>query len=351
MKFYFLPLFIVFFTTIRSQVIINSITNKPISNVAVILKTGQILGISNKDGKISDSNLDEIVKILPSDTVEFNQLDYETEKITWGNFKGKKTFLLNPIKNIDEVVINMKNRDIIVIKSYFISYQIIDNEPQSFSDGIIEYYISLSKNKIINYNILESRIFKNITFINDYYKKLGNTTLSIGSYIRPFDFHEEILLNRWENFTFSEPNEIKFKNDIIGNLIKSDNTAIINVEYYTPSRMREQRILGLSSKITNYSISEKFSGLEPKINNLISISKFYKSFMSQKKVDFKYELIQNVQILEKTFLTKDEFKKLKTDFNHSEKTKYSNKFWEQDGLISIPLFVKSLLHNKLTLVK
>ena len=82
----------------------------------------------------------------------------------------------------------------------------------------------------------------------------------------------------------------------------------------------------------------------------MSLSKYYKSFISQKKIDFKYELIQNVQVLEKKFLTTDDFKKVKTDFNHSEKTKYSYVYWEQEGLISIPFSVRNLLYNKLTII-
>ena len=87
------------------------------------------------------------------------------------------------------------------------------------------------------------------------------------------------------------------------------------------------------------------------VKNLLKISKYYKSFITQKKVNFKYELIQNVQVLEKKFLSKEEFKTLKLDFNHSDKTNYTKNYWEQDGLMEIPFFVKNLLNNELTLTK
>ena len=350
MKNYFFIICFLSFGTAHSQTIFSNTTKKPISNATLISKTGQILGISNKEGNILDFNLIGNTQISSSDTIEIFHTNFETQELTWSNFKNNPILYLNPVQDIEEVVLNAKNPDFVVLKSYYISYQIIDNEPQSFSDGIIEYYISLSKNKIVDYNILESRIFKNVPLINEHYKKLGSTTLSVGSKIQPFNFHEEILLNRWGDFTFSKTNEIRLKKDFIGKIEKNENSSNIFVEYYTPSRIKEQRMLGLSSKITNYNVSEKFSELTPSIKSIVSLSKYYKSFISQKKIDFKYELIQNVQVLEKKFLTTDDFKKVKTDFNHSEKTKYSYVYWEQEGLISIPFSVINLLYNKLTII-
>ena len=351
MKKYFIIICSLIFCTVTSQVIINSNTKQTISNVTIISKTGQILLVSDKEGKVSNRLVANEFKISDSDTIEFIHPNFEIKKITWKVFKNEPILLLDPIQDIEEVFLTAKNEDYLVLRSYFTSYQIIDNEPQSFSDGIIEYYISLSKNKLIDFNIVEARVFKNIPFINEFYKKLGNTTLSIGSQIQPFNFYEEILLNRWSDFTFTQTDEIELKNNIIGNIEKTDENSNVFIEYYTPSRIKEQSLLGMSSKIENYNVSEKFASKTPSIKYLKNISKYYKSFITQKKINFKYELVQNAQVLEREFLTKDQFGKLKSTFNHSERTNYINNYWEQNGLIEIPFSVKKLLIDKFSLIK
>ena len=351
MKKYLIIICSFFYIIFSSQVVINSKNKQPISNVATLSKNGQILGVSDKDGKITISTKENEYRVLDSDTIELTHTNFETQRMIWKKFKSQATFSLNPVENIEEVVVYAQNPNYLVLRAYFISYQLIDDTPQSFSDGIIEYYISLSKNKIINYNILETRIYKNTAFIYDFYKKMGNTTLSMGSQILPFSFNEEVLLNRWNDFNITQDDKIKLKDKIIGNIEKNNNSSNIFIEYYTPSRIREQSLLGMSSKVVNYNISESFYSDDPSIKNIQSISKYYKSFITQKKNSFKYELIQNVQILGRKFLSKNDFEKLKTNLNHSEKTKYINNYWEQEELMKIPLSIKNLLNNKLEMVK
>ena len=352
MKKYFIIICTFFYYIISSQIIIsNKINNKPIPNVTALSIKGQILGVSDKEGKINNSTIEKEFKISDADTIELNHTNFEKQRVTWKELKSKSIFLLEPVVNIDEVVISAKNPKYLVLKSYFISYQLIDNTPQSFSDGIIEYYILLSKNKIVNYNILETRIYKNIPFINEFYRKIGNTTLSIGSQILPFNFNEEVLLNRWNDFEINQNNEIKLKNEMIGHIENNKNNSNIFIEYFTPLRIRKQSLLGMSSQIANYNVSESFSSTTPLIKNIQTISKYYESFITQKKNNFKYELIQNVQILEKKFLTKEDFEKRKINFNHSEKTKYINNYWEQERLISIPSSVNNILNSQLELLR
>ena len=351
MKKYYILNCIFIFGIINAQTFLNNVNKQIVPNVTVLSKLGQVLGVSNKEGKIDFQKIETDFEPIGSDSIEIIHSNFENQKMTWKGLKDKSIILLEPINDIEEVILTAKNPEYLILKSYFISYQLIDNEPQSFSDGVIEYYVSLTKNKIIDYNILSTRIYKNIPVINNLYKKLGNTTLSIGSRIEPFNFYEEILLNRWKEFNLSVDKEIKLKDNIIGSVEKIGNKSNVFVEYYTPTRYKEQSLLGMSSKIENYNITENFSLEKPDIKNLLKISKYYKSFITQKKVNFKYELIQNVQVLEKKFLSKEEFKTLKLDFNHSDKTNYTKNYWEQDGLMELPFFVKNLLNNELTLTK
>ncbi|MEN2436551.1 hypothetical protein AAH994_14135 [Weeksellaceae bacterium A-14] len=351
MKKYFIINCIFIFGIINAQTFLNNVNKQIIPNVTVLSKLGQVLGVSNKEGRIDFQNIESEFKLIGSDSIEIIHSNFDSQKITWKGLKDKPTILLEPINDIEEVILTTKNPEYLVLKAYYISYQLIDNEPQSFSDGIIEYYLSLTKNKIVDYNILAARIYKNIPVINNLYKRLGNTTLSIGSRIEPFNFYEEILLNRWNEFDLLNDTVIKLKDNVIGSIEKVDKKSNVFVEYYTPTRYKQQSLLGMSSKIENYNIIENFSSEKYDIKNLLKISKYYKSFITQKKVNFKYELIQNVQVLEKKFLSKEEFKNLKLNFNHSDKISYSQNYWEQESLMEIPFFIRNLLNNQLTLMK
>ncbi|MDR1876574.1 MAG: hypothetical protein LBQ84_03025, partial [Flavobacteriaceae bacterium] len=179
---------------LNSQVkFINELTHNPISNVTLFSNKGVILGVSDINGNIDISDISNEFKIADSDTVEIAHSDFIPKKIVWNNLKINPTNYLTPGKELDEVVVTGKKQEYLVLEGYFVSYQLIDNTPQAFTDGIIEYYISLSKNKVVKSNIKENRVFNKIDSL-DNKKKIISFTVDFGD-LYPYNLRGEWLLS------------------------------------------------------------------------------------------------------------------------------------------------------------
>ena len=340
---------IVFFITVKSQVRFVNEFGRPISSVKCLSKKGLILSVSDIKGEINLAIIQKEFDPKEKDSIEIVHPDFEDKKITWDYLNISKEINLNSIKNIMPVTIMVNSNRILKLRAYFTSYQLIDNTPQSFSDGIIEYYISLSDKKLINYNIIENRVFKNTYFIEELSKKKGRTTLNIGNSITPFDFNEELLLNDWHKFKIENSKVIILKNQNIGNINVGDNQSDIYIEFYAPKRTRENSLLGMKSLIENYNILESFSSKDyNSISKLNHLSKYYKSSITQNKVTMKYELMQNLKIIDVKTLSKEDFKSLKISYNHSNSGSiYKTDYWMGQ---EIPQYIQQSLNNQFKLI-
>jgi hypothetical protein len=336
-------LFLLLYTLLFAQVqFVNQTNQQPISNVTLLSGKGEIIGVSNIDGNINISEITRDINIKDTDTIEIYHTDFESQKIIWNKIRTNYKIYLNPypVIEIQEIVFTPKSHDYLVLKGYFVSYQLIDNVPQSFNDGIIEYYINIPKEKFSNFNVLENRVFKNTEYLKTLYEKKGPVP-SVGSNIRPFNFTEEFLLkNKKIDGIVSENKKIK--------ITKNGDFQMLFVEYYTPEKPKEQSVLGIKSKILNYNISESFQN-EISVKNLSNISKYYMSNISRKYQTIKYELIQNFYVLEKKYISSEEYKTLK--FNNDYSTKYYSEFWKNTDFPKIPSFILDKLHKDLILIE
>lgn len=338
-----------FFIIVKSQVRFVNEFGRSISGVNCLSQKGLILFVSDIEGEINVATIQKEFNPTEKDSIEIIHPDFENKKITWKDLKTSKEIQLYAVKNIAPVIIVAKSTGILLLRTYFTSYQLIDNTPQSFSDGIIEYYISLPNKKLINYNIVENRVFKNSFFIEELNKKKGRTSLNIGSSITPFDFNEELLLNNLNKFQIENDKDIKLKNQIVGNINTGNNQSNIYVEFYSAERTRENSLLGMKSLIQNYSISESFSSKDyNSISKLNHLSKYYKSFITQNKITMKYELMQNLAVLEAKILSKENFKSLKISYNHSNTVSvHKTDYWLGQ---EIPQYIQQALNNQLKLI-
>ena len=341
--------FIVFFINLKSQVRFISEFGQPVAGVKCLSQKGLVLAVSDIDGKINTAIIQKEFNPTEKDSIEIVHSDFESKNTTWDNLSHSKEINLDHVKNIEPIVIIAKSTGILKIKTYFISYQLIDNTPQSFSDGIIEYYISLPNKKLINYNIIENRVFKNSSFIEEFNIKKGKTTFNIGSSILPFNFNEELILNSWDRFHIENNKTIMLKNQNIGNINVGDSQSDIYIEFYTPQRVNESSLLGMKSIVDNYSISESFSSKDyNSIGKLKNLSKYYRSSITQKKITIKYELIQNLKVLETKIISKENFKSLKISYNHSNNiSNYKADYWINE---EIPQYIQQSLNNQLKLI-
>lgn len=321
--------------------IIDSNTNHPISNAKIFTQGGRIITVSNLEGLISTSGLN----LNRSDSIEIYHPNYISNKTTWENFNKKDLSYLIPTQfnDLPEVLISGKKAEYMILKGYYVSYQIIDSVPQSFSDGIIEYYIDLKKEKVVDERIIESRVFKNTSFI----KKKRNTSFNLGANILPFNFKEEILLSDWNKYDVKENGEIIRNEKIVGKKSSGDQTDI-TIVYNSPENPKKRSLFGMESIIYNHTLSEKFESSTPKIKGIKSLSKYYNSSITQKGITFNYELVQDFYVLDKNFLSREKYKSLERQ--QENPVEIETNFWEQPFSSAIPLFLKTMFHNQLELI-
>lgn len=265
-----------------------------ITNVKAINEDGEIIGITDLKGNINlnNKNFKEL---------EFFHSDYNSLKLH--TIINKDSITLQNIKtnNIEEVLIQKNDKKYLNLYAFFISYQLIDETPQSFTDGIIVYTINTKTKKLKKTKILNQRILKNIDFLNKFYKENPNRTFSVGSNITPLTFYEELI----------NSNDIKIENNQIiffkpNYTIQKSPNLKLTLEYNSPLNTKKQSLLGLKSEVTNHTISEIFKGSEMNLKDLQSISKYYKSKISQKDFSYQYELIQDIYIFKPEFTDNEE---------------------------------------------
>lgn len=348
MKKTFLFIAILFIATNNySQVkFLNKTNNEPVSNVKIFNQTGEIIDISNSKGIV------ELKKnrISENDSLNIFHSNFLVKYMTLKELLAQKNILLTPsdFTNLEQVIVTAKKPRYLKISGFFLSYQLIDNNPQSYCDGIIEYYIDLKKYKIKDYKIKYSRIFKNRKLMSELKKSKPKAVSMLGSNILPFNFKEEILLNEWQNKNLEFP-EILDK-DWVGVINSDEKNSNITIEYYTPENPRTISLLGLETIVHNYLIQESFNSNKPKIENLKSIAKYYSSEMKKKEDKIDYELEQDFFVSNFKYLNKEQYKSATEDLDENLITNFSSNYWEEYQNF-IPPAIENKLYKELEIIE
>lgn len=267
---------------------------KAIPNVKALSENGEIIGISDLNGnlKLSNNNFKNL------------ELFHNNYNLSFVNPKSMNDSIILKdlnVKNIDEVIIKSQNKKYLNLYAFFISYQLINNIPQSYTDGIIIYTLNTKSQKIKKEKIIKQRFFKNIEFLNQFYKENPNKTFSVGSNIVPFSFYEELI----------NSNDVKLENNNIqvfekNYKIDNDKNLTIDIEYNSLANTKKQSLFGLKSEVTNHNVTEVFKSSTLTLKDLKSISKYYKSNITQKDYSYKYELVQNIYTIKPEYNDNDE---------------------------------------------
>lgn len=280
-----LIIILISFKISAQKITIKNTSGKSIPNVQIFSNDGEVIGISDIQGQatINSNEYKSLEFVHP----EYNFLLMAKESIG-------ETVILESVKNIDEIILTpISNKKFLHLISNFISYQLIDNIPQTFSNGIIVYTLDAKTMKIKNSTILEERILKNYEFLKLFQEKNRNRNITVGTNIKPFSFNEELLNSK---ILTIENGKINIDNKF--NTITNNERLNISVVFNTPNNTQKRAFLGLKSEIIDYTLTENFNGTDFNLKNLNTISKYYHSNISQKNNSYKYELIQNINVIE-----------------------------------------------------
>lgn len=355
----FLSLFIIFFTIGTQHVtgqtrFIDEESKNGIPNIKLIGENGVILGLTDDNGTFYLSNKNK--ELSPKIKLEIYHPDYQYSVIHKEDIDKKKFIFLKKAKPIDEIIITAKKiYDYTVLKGYYMSYNLIDDVPVSFSDGIIEYFIPNKKLASVKSQLISCRYFVNEDFIKNYKKiKSGLTSIEIDGNILPFNFDDEILVNDWQNISINNEDLLR-KNIKIGNIKSDDENITLNLVYNTPTNTEIKKLLGIQSEIINHTQIERFKKTENKalnIKNLLFVSRYYNNIITNKKLnsEINNKVFDEFHTLEVSQITKEEYQKLKKEVSTIGKTNYEQtpKFIKNnDKYPKIPIFIENLFEKEL----
>jgi hypothetical protein len=332
---------LIIFFQLNAQVnIVDKETNDVIPFVEIYDTSGNIIGLSDENGTITKEIIEKINQLNTS-SIQFSHISYKTSLIPKSKFlELKQIYLTREIIMLDEaVVVPNKNRNFLLLKGYYRTYNIIDTQVKSYSDGIIEYLYPTDSKKSVVIRRLQERSFlkKTPAILSDTVKKLMEINI-VGPRIPDMNIiaentnHIYDYLDEQSNHYFLLSREKQSKITKID--IEKGNKAILQeVSYLSPNEQKVIKRFGNESSFEYHNESSLYhtdSLADISLSNLI-YHKEIRKFKMKGKND---ERFQNVEDVGEFFIESVEYldKQPKgfgkfTGFNKF--SSYSLSFWEQ----------------------
>lgn len=326
------------FQTAYSQIrIIDSKTGNPIAFAQVIVNKGTIGTSSNLDGVIV---LNDIIKnnVNDVDKVTIQHISYENFELTIGELKNAATIKLNErTVLLNEVTVKSNHKtDYIVLQGIYRSYQLNNNVPKYYTDGIVEYYIPVKGNNL-RFKVIEYRSFRNKELC-----EIKNTgAISVIMKVAGIPYIESgVLLNEIQTkYTIKDTGaskEITVANHKVGYIRENLNNKSIQIciDNIAPKTEKSYTLFGNTSRIKNIDITENYSSINYKTLNKEQLEsrKEYRKLYFKSKKDANEELIESIHeffTISVQHIDKKQFKKIETETDTSlkESHSYNSKYW------------------------
>jgi len=345
-KFLLLYLSLLFSTPNYSQItLIDNGDHSPVSFAHLIAEDGRLLGTSDLNGQIKIDSINTI----QNKHISIQHLSYENIEIALDKSAIPDTFFMVKRKyTLPDVTVHASNKEVLVIKAYYRSYELNNDIPKFFTDGFVEYYIPVSNDKKIKMKRMEFRSFRNEELLSKEKERTNTIVMRLAGI--PRIVHNSVSNSIRENkkITLRETsgNETKIiKNDCIVGTIVSDtlNSVLrLSMDFIAPKKSEEKSLFRYTSRITTNEVSEIYTNMHLQaisLDDLIRRNNYRKIFFKHKKdADFvKLEAINELHVLQKHYITNEEFKAIESD-SHAlpESSSYSEKHWSKLSEYGIP---------------
>ena len=322
--------------------------NFPIPFAQLFSEGGRLVGTSNINGIVNVRSLSKFIN--DSSRIVIEHISYNNLSIPFDSLKNIDTLRLpeRPML-LPEVTVGVKTKspDILVLKGYFRSYQLEDSIPKYYTDGIVEYFISLSKKKPLRMKVLDHRSFRNEALVKK--EKLRAYMVSMVSAGVPYIYSLTALQELDKSYSLKRLSEheyaIRHDSATIGivRISKPLNIIRVGVDLIAPQKAKTEKLFNYISKITkiditaNYSF-QKFSRLSKE--NLESRKEYRRIYFKHKKEKkfTKIDVIDEFYVLKKWYLSKADLRNIKisTNFGLPESTSYSYDYWKSLNENHIP---------------
>lgn len=252
---YLIFMFLFSITNAQEITFISKTTNRPLSNILVFDKRGNVITKSNINGIINKENLTKEDYYLLShgnsitDTLKVADL-------------GKNTFYISD-KVIEIKPIYLEKKEGVkeyYIKGYFITYVLMNKKFNCYADGIITYKINKQENKVENEYVNQYRVFT-LKNAEQKYKSVASFDLKMQMKLPKLDASENIkaVMNN-ERYSFSENNHENEEISLIKKNIESMNLSFLGFQMNNFSREIYANYLpGASVKNYPFNYLNKFS--------------------------------------------------------------------------------------------
>jgi hypothetical protein len=289
----------------------------------------------------------DIDRLLPM-TVSVQHISYNTRTISIAAIDVEQTYEMMPRATlIEDIVITVKPQDVVVLRGYYRSLETFSLNHKYFSDGIIEFYIPLTKGKP-KYKLVDYRVFLDSAVASDYDAKMG----PFFQIPRVVEITNEKLADRLDGLTQEKDgtNRIRLLKDSkeVGYLTTSANGDDLQlyVDKVLPDSVVKEKLFRIEARtlqevhVANYS-SKTFDTALP--SDLTSI---YQNIVAtiKRKPEFghlPYEALNEFYVLERRYISLKEYKSIenklvKSIYKTPDKSNYSTRFWEDLDAYKIP---------------
>lgn len=342
--------------------VIDSLSNKTISFAEMYSEKGEIIGITDFNGEVSQEQLTKINK-LNIKQINFRHNNYQNKNISLKDLFSSNNIVLIPfqmdkINKLDEVIVlSHTKKKYIKLTAYFRNIQFNNNQPQFYMDGIVEYYIS-TKNGKAKINVVQNRSLKDSDIKQIDEKGLIRLNFNIagvpsfGNFMDYQKLEKEYSINRINDF--STVNKDNFK---IGEIRNENENTFLDMEIYSAKNPKVMSLFGTESILKNYTVNAIYYKNNDinKLKDLLFL-KEYREYNIKEKKDVFYthiNCINEVYIIDKEF-TDVEAKSERNFYSFIYKSNYEDNFWEKvnnNYVTPLPETVKLFIEKKLNELK
>ncbi|MFV0314381.1 MAG: hypothetical protein ACK5I7_04670, partial [Anaerotignum sp.] len=206
---------------------------------------------------MTESNRNEL---LNDTSVTIHHVGYKTLSISGSTLLNGKVARLEE-RNIllNEVNVVPKKIDYIVLYGYFRSYQLDNNVPKYYFDGMIEYYIPI-KSKNFKFRLLEHRAFRNKKIVDAEKNRL--TTINMVTATIPWLEYLTSVDEIKKKYRLTNDKFILNKSDTVGRFITHGDNLQIDLNLLAPKEEEKKTLFGYTSIIKNNTSAETYDCLD-----------------------------------------------------------------------------------------
>lgn len=296
------------FTAQKISLISNS-TKKPLANVFVFDKEGNLITTSDAEGTISKEDISKDSFYLLS----YDNMITDTLKVK--NLSEDRFIVSDKIVNIKPIVLAKKEyaKDY-YLTGYFVSYVLMNKKLNCYSDGVVVYKINKAENKVSNDYVTQYRVYT----LKDPQQKFKS--------VASFDLKMQMKIPQVDKL---EKFETYHKNEkLIFNKMTNQEYEDILISTKAPEK-KEVNFLGFSMNDFSHKINASFiSGASLKNYPYNYLNKYTNSviFSMKHKSEEKYNEI----LIYTEFIPISSSETKPEDYvNFSKgKSNYKNKYWE-----------------------